>query len=183
MRSLLTAARLDQIAGQATPEPAPVLEVIVEQLTNFGEKAADIHVSCSPDLAVFADRSELSTMLANYIDNALTYAVPPIEVEASEREGWVEITVTDHGPGVPDSFVPQVFERFTRGPDSRHLAEGAGVGLWIARNFAHANGGNAWYARSQHGGSAFRLRTAKREGRSEQHAGVGIHHDPCCLSL
>ena len=57
-----------------------------------------------PGLTVIADRAEISMMLANYLDNALTYACSPVEIQAAEREGCAEIRVTDHGAGVPASF-------------------------------------------------------------------------------
>jgi signal transduction histidine kinase len=97
-------------------------------------------------------------MLANYLDNALTYAGPPIEIRAAEQEGYAEIRVTDHGPGVPASFIPHLFERFARAPETEQKAEGTGLGLWIVRTFARANSGDAWYQPSSTGGACFCLR-------------------------
>ncbi len=97
-------------------------------------------------------------MLANYLDNALAYGEPPVEIQAAEREGYAEIQVTDHGPGVPGPFVPHLFERFTRVPGTEDKAEGTGLGLWIVRTFARANGGDAWYEPAGTRGSCFCLR-------------------------
>jgi len=155
---LLTAARIDAAGGiRPAPERVPVLEVIMEQLAHIEPKPEDVHVSCKPGLIALADRSELSIMLANYLDNALAYASPPIEVRAAARHGRAEIRVTDHGPGVPPSFAPDLFERFTRAPATGQRAEGTGLGLWIVRTFAHANGGAAWYEPGDGEGSAFCL--------------------------
>ncbi len=157
VRNLLTASSIDTAGVRPLPGRVPVLEVIVEQLAEIGTKPGEIQVSCSPGLTVIADRAEFSMMLANYLDNAVAYGGPPIEIRAAEREGYAEIRVADHGPGVPAPIIPRRFERFTRAPGTEHKAEGTGLGLWIVRNFALANGGDAWYEPSGTGGSCFCL--------------------------
>ena len=158
VRNFLTAARIDAGGVRAVPERIGVLEVIVQQLAEVATEPGQIHVSCPEDLAAIADRAEVSVMLANYLGNALVYAAPPIQVRAAERDEWAEIRVIDHGVGVPDAFVPYLFERFTRAAGTDSRVEGAGLGLWIVRTFAQANGGDAWYERSEGGGSEFCLR-------------------------
>src|SRR6266702_338244 len=154
----LTSAQIEAGGSRAEPEQVSVLEVIIEQLAVAETEPGAITVRCSPGLTVVADRAEFAMMLANYIDNARAYATPPIEVRAAQRDGWAEIQVADHGPGVPESFAPRLFERFARAPQLRHKAEGVGLGLWIVRTFAQANGGDAWYQPGEHGGSSFLLR-------------------------
>jgi signal transduction histidine kinase len=158
VRSLLTAAKIEEGDVRANPEAVPVLEVILEQLADIGTSAEDVQVSCSPALTLVADRAACSIMLANYLDNALNYGGPPVEIHAFGQEGWAEIRVIDHGPGVPASFAPHMFERFARAPGAARKAEGTGLGLWIVRAFAAANGGDAWYEPAQGGGACFCLR-------------------------
>jgi signal transduction histidine kinase len=158
MRRLLTSAKLEAGGSRAEPEQLRVLEVIIDQLAVIDPEPGSITVSCSPGLAVVADRSEFGMMLANYLDNAVTHAKPPVEVSAHEAEGWAEIQVSDHGPGVPDSFVPQLFERFTRAPDVGRTSPGVGLGLWIVRTLARANNGDAGYEPGERDGSRFYLR-------------------------
>jgi signal transduction histidine kinase len=154
---LLTAARIDAAGVRPVPERVSVLEVIMEQLAHIEPKPEDVHVACEPGLTVLADRGEFSIMLANYLDNALAYASPPVKVQAAERHGRAEIRVIDSGPGVPPSFAPELFDRFTRAPATEQRSEGTGLGLWIVRTFAHANGGAAWYEPGDGEGSAFCL--------------------------
>jgi signal transduction histidine kinase len=157
LRKLLTAARIEAGDVRSKPEAVPVLEVIIEQLAEIRTGSEDVQVSCGPGLTVVADRAAFSIMLANYLDNALNHGDPPIKISASRQEGSAEIRVTDHGPGVPASFAPHLFERFARAPGARR-AEGTGLGLWIVRSFALANGGDAWFEPAEGGGSCFCLR-------------------------
>ena len=158
MRRLLTSAKLEAGGSRAEPDQLRVLEVIIDQLAVIDPEPGSITVHCSPGLAVVADRSEFGMMLANYIDNALTHAKPPVEVSAHEAKGWAEIQVSDHGPGVPDAFVPQLFDRFTRAPDAGRTSPGVGLGLWIVRTLAQANHGDAGYEPGERDGSRFYLR-------------------------
>ena len=55
--------------------------------------------------------------------------------------GW--LTVTDDGPGIPEELRPDVFERFTRGDDSRARASGStGLGLSIVAAVVRTHGGD-----------------------------------------
>jgi signal transduction histidine kinase len=158
VQMLLTSARIESGDVRANPEAVPVLEVIVEQLAEINASSGDVQVTCSPGLNVFADRAALSIMLANFLDNALAYASPPIEIRATRKSEWAEICVIDHGAGVPASFAPHLFERFTRAPGAGRKSEGTGLGLWIVRVLANANGGDAWYKPDEGGGSCFCFR-------------------------
>jgi signal transduction histidine kinase len=158
MRRLLTSIKLESDGPRSAPGPCRVLEVIIDQLAMINAGPRTVRVRCSPGVAAAVDRAELTMMLANYVDNALAYAKPPIEISADERGNWTEIEVRDHGPGVPADFEPMLFERFARAPEAERQAAGIGLGLWIVRTLARAAGGDAWYEPGEDGGSRFLLR-------------------------
>jgi two-component system sensor histidine kinase TctE len=87
---------------------------------------------------VLADEVLLLELAVNLVDNAVRYTQPGGQVTVSTRRqagGW-ELTVTDNGPGIPDSERERVFERFYRGEASE--GEGSGLGLAIVREIGRA---------------------------------------------
>ncbi len=67
------------------------------------------------------------------------------------------IEVVDHGAGVPEEYVPHLFERFTRPDASAGRPSGSGFGLYIVGRLAQANGCRISYSAGESTGSRFRL--------------------------
>lgn len=114
-------------------------------------KRIELQVAIAADLPrLHADRQLLHELLANLIDNAIRYtpAGGRIDVEAQRRGDALRLTVTDDGPGIPESERERVVERFCRG--SRADSEGSGLGLAIAREIAALHGGALTLETSPH---------------------------------
>lgn len=117
------------------------------------------HLDVRHQAVVAVDPFHLRQILGNLLSNAARHAAPPVTIviEASEHE--VHMRVTDTGPGVPDAFVPHLFDRFTRA-DSAHSMKSstpgsrdssAGFGLYLVHELVHANGGTIAYRRGATG--------------------------------
>jgi len=117
---------------------------------------------------VWVDREMIEVALRQLIDNALKYSPPgsPISIAAGVREGGVLISVTDHGPGIPEKEQTRIFERFYRAEASRHQVPGAGLGLVIAREIIHAHGGEIWVESRPGDGSTFRFYVPAAQNRA-----------------
>lgn len=91
---------------------------------------------------VLADRNRIERVLQNLIGNALKYSRPdsPVEVRMRPVDGYVEVSVVDHGVGIDPNDQPHVFERFYR-TQRTGGAPGIGLGLYIARLLVEAHGG------------------------------------------
>jgi signal transduction histidine kinase len=78
---------------------------------------------------------------------------------ATEIRGWVRLEVEDHGPGIPAAERGRIFERFYRGTaqtdPSAPAADGAGLGLAIARRLVEAHGGRIGVEESRPHGARF----------------------------
>ena len=105
------------------------------------EVALEIH----PELELESDPIAFERVVSNLLDNALRYGRPPITVRAEADPGF-RLVVEDCGDGIKPSFVPKLFDRFTRSDESRsRRTEGAGLGLAIAASYANAVGGTLSY--------------------------------------
>lgn len=94
----------------------------------------------------------LAQAIGNLIDNALKY-VPEsgrVTVEIARRDGSVEITVADNGPGIADAEKPKVTQRFYRGDLSRNTP-GVGLGLSLVEAVARLHGGTVAFEDNQPG--------------------------------
>jgi two-component system, OmpR family, sensor histidine kinase MprB len=96
----------------------------------------------------------LARAVGNLLDNAAKYGPPGGVVEVALRDG--ELTVRDHGPGIPEEEVPFVFDRFYRGDGARGR-HGSGLGLAIVRQVAESHGGAVGAEAAEGGGARFRL--------------------------
>lgn len=115
----------------------------------------DITVDVREDPPVMADPLRLEQMVGNLVSNARKYGAPPYDVVVRPGTGGrtVRVEVVDRGPGVPLDFEPHLFREFTRAQGS--VATGTGLGLYVVRTLAEAQGGTASYRRHPEGGAVF----------------------------
>jgi PAS domain S-box-containing protein len=154
---LLMAAQLE--AGRLTfsVEPLALRPIIDEAVARMADTGmSGVAVECPSDITVIADKIRVEQMLHNYLSNADKYGAPPVAITASPEGRYVVVHVSDQGPGVAPYLEPRLFEKFSRNADATQY--GAGLGLFIVRGLAEAQGGDAWYEGDGDGASfAFRL--------------------------
>jgi signal transduction histidine kinase len=140
---LLTASRLERRALPLHPAPVNVAEVVNDAVSTTlrTHPEVEVHVAGVADVNVLADRDRLAQSLDNLIGNAVRHGASPVQVQVQPGAAMVDIRVSDLGPGVAAEMQPRLFERFVTG-DSRG---GTGLGLFIVRELARAQGGDASY--------------------------------------
>ena len=110
--------------------------------------------------AVRGDRDRIRQLLLNLLTNAIKYTIAGDEIEltAAASDGFVTVSVRDHGPGIPADQHGLVFEKFGRVNTGGRSKPGAGLGLFIARSIAEAHGGTLELASEPGAGAAFTAR-------------------------
>jgi two-component system, OmpR family, sensor histidine kinase MtrB len=113
-------------------------------------------------MAAALDRRRFDIALANVVGNAVRYGAAPVDVTAASRQDgaqlWLDVTVTDCGPGLPPDALPHVFERFYKADAARTRSEGSGLGLAIALENVRLHGGTLEAANRPQGGAMFTMR-------------------------
>ncbi len=89
----------------------------------------------------------------------------------------VQLSVKDHGIGIPETLMPRVFERFFRADPSRGEVEGSGLGLAIARWIAEAHRGTLTAAPALKGGTVFTLTLTRCGPTISGETSLVIHAD------
>jgi signal transduction histidine kinase len=107
---------------------------------------------------VKADPVRLSQVIENLVSNAVKYSPPgsPISVTLQQNGGYVRLSVTDQGLGIPPEKLPLIFERFYRVTDGGGTeVKGTGLGLFITREIVRMHGGEIQVESTPEKGSTF----------------------------
>lgn len=106
---------------------------------------------------IAADPASLSEVLGNLIDNAIKYSNEggSIIVHARLNESFVDISVEDHGIGMPGNVVSNLFQKFYRSHRSRETVAGTGIGLYISKAIVESHGGTISVRSEEGKGSIF----------------------------
>ena len=146
VEDLLVVSRVE--AGKLSLEPTEVeVRQLLEHVTNgLGEAAASVRIEEGTEAPVrmVADPNRLIQVLTNLVHNAVKFSPAGATVALRWRtsaEGTVSFDVVDPGPGIPDSEVGRIFERFHQRESSLTHTEGFGLGLYISKLLTEAMGG------------------------------------------
>jgi signal transduction histidine kinase len=94
---------------------------------------------------LLADEAHLEEAIRNLVDNAHKYAPPgtALHIQARQAGHHLDLSILDHGPGIPASAQERIFDRFYRGTDSGAAQDssGWGMGLYLARRLVEAQDG------------------------------------------
>ncbi len=115
-------------------------------------------VHCPDGLTAQVQPGHLDQMLANLLSNAEKYAGGAVQIVARHgTSGHVLVAVQDAGPGVPHEFRDRLFERFARHDAGATRTIGTGLGLFVTRELARANGGDVVHRPVEPSGAEFCL--------------------------
>ena len=136
---------------------------LIEQHKLKAGKPVEINLDIAPeDLTIIADRTHFSNILSNLIDNAIKYSPDKADIMICCRKKeteQVEISVTDHGIGIPTDKQPHIFDKFYRVPTGNiHNTKGYGLGLFYVKTMVEKHGGMVTVRSEAGKGSTFTIR-------------------------
>ncbi|MGO8696457.1 MAG: ATP-binding protein [Limisphaerales bacterium] len=158
--NLLDVTRLESNHVRAKLDWSDVTDLIHTTVRSLGRELAGrgltVQIAEKMPLARI-DFTLTQQALSNLLLNAAVHTPPgtPIKVEARKREDFLEISVSDKGPGLPPELLGKVFDKFFRAPSA--TAGGSGLGLAIVKGFVEAQGGQVMASNHPQGGAVFTL--------------------------
>jgi two-component system sensor histidine kinase KdpD len=139
-------------------EWVPVEELVGAALGRLEAVIADrrVEIAVPSELLVHVDPILFEQVLLNLVENAVKHGTPPLEIAARRDGDQVELTLRDHGAGLPPGAEDKVFDKFFRASGSR--VPGVGLGLAVVRGIVVAHGGTISAGNDATGGARFVIR-------------------------
>jgi two-component system sensor histidine kinase MprB len=166
--TLLVNDLIDLARGEEPP--ADTEDVRLDQIVRESVERAHRHAPETPFDTTLAPTllpgvpARLGRAVNNLIDNAVKYSPPgqPVEIALA----GAELSVRDHGPGIADTDLPHIFDRFYRGAEARGRP-GSGLGLAIVRQVVEQHGGTVSASAAAGGGTVMRVHLPRAETLSK----------------
>lgn len=162
VQGILDVSRMEARKLEIDPEVVDVKPLMEKVIENLPQRES-IHRFELPEGRfpyVWADQDRLEEILANLVDNAIKYSPEggTIKLSASRSDGWLVVSVSDPGMGIPAKELDKIFEKFHRVDrgDARSTY-GHGLGLYISKRLIEAHGGDIWVESRVNRGSTFRF--------------------------
>ncbi len=135
----------------------PFVDEIAAAQRLRGEKEIMINVSVDEKVSIEADKTHLSNILNNLIDNAIKYSGDSVAITISGNGS--EISVADNGIGIPAKSIPYLFNKFYRVPHgNRQDVRGYGIGLYYVKSILDKMGWNINVRSKEKEGSVFTIK-------------------------
>ena len=143
---LLDISRLETGTLPMNPTEVDVAAIAREVVGRLGivAEGRQLSVEAPESAPAVADRDRIEQILTNLISNAIRYSPEggPVEISVQTHPEWVQLSVRDHGIGIPRDQQQRIFERFTK--VGRDEGVGIGLGLAIAKAIVEQHGGRIW---------------------------------------
>ena len=135
----------------------PFVEEIATAQRMRGEKDIVINVNVDENVSIEADKTHLSNILNNLIDNAIKYSGDNVAITISGNGR--EISLADNGIGIPAKSIPYLFNKFYRVPHgNRQDVRGYGIGLYYVKSMLDKMGWNIDVRSKEREGSVFTIK-------------------------
>lgn len=168
------------------------LEQSLEENAAYGEQYGVKFVLSNKinDFQVYGDKDRMMQVMANLLSNAAKFSNEndTVEISVAHHHGdTIRISVTDHGPGIPQEFQPKLFDKFTQSDSSDTRQKGGtGLGLSITKIIVEKHGGLIDFVSREGIGTTFyielpALMGKKKSGKDDSPRQLPCLHEACIL--
>ena len=163
IEQMLETARLERDDLELEQEEFDLRFVVQEQIDILRPLTRDHRLvldAGDPAPLVRGDRTRISTVVANFLDNAIKYSPDGGEIRCSAclRDSRAIVSVRDEGLGIAPEHMPRLFSRFGRLPTEENMnIPGTGLGLFLCKEIANRHGGDITVRSKPGVGSEFTL--------------------------
>jgi signal transduction histidine kinase len=164
-----------------SPLPADMAEIsraIVDEL-RVAWPDHDLQLEVHGDAHGRWDPGRMGQVISNLVGNAITYGAPdtPVRVSVDGTGDEMVLSVSNHGPPIPDDVMPILFEPFRRGVPQDRSPRGLGLGLYIVQQIVLAHDGTINVASTDPEGTTFtvRLPRAPAAASAQETASPTVH--------
>jgi two-component system sensor histidine kinase GlrK len=163
VNSLLDLSKMEEGMMTYTVEPSSLASVIQRAVTEIGPLAEAKRIKIEAKVAkqipmVKMDPDRILQALRNLVGNAVKFTPEGgrVTLSAEQKNGSVEVSVTDTGPGISAEDLPMIFDKYRQGNSSAsYMLRGTGLGLAIVKHIITSHGGNVWVESEAGQGSSF----------------------------
>ena len=164
LNRIMQVSYLESGALEIQTEPVPISDFInacVQQMRpTLESKGISIDVNIDPNISsALGDPKFIRQVFVNLIGNAIKFSPSNSSVTVAatfhQNRNFLQFTVSDRGPGVPEEEQPFIFNKYYRAKGVRGHMDGAGLGLSIARHIIEAHSGIIWVTSEIGKGTAF----------------------------
>ncbi|WP_320674823.1 histidine kinase [Prochlorococcus sp. MIT 1341] len=147
-------------------------EAILELEKLWRTRNIEIRTDIPSDLPkVFADQRRMRQVLLNLLENALKFTQDGGNISLTmlhRTSQWVQIEVSDSGPGIPEDEQQRIFLDRVRLPQTSEQTSGFGVGLSVCRRIVEVHGGKIWVVSEPDKGASFYFKVPVWRGQGEE---------------
>ena len=166
VNNLLDFARLERDRHPLQLEPVNIAELVDKELDGYRHQIQRDGFQINKEIEsgipeTLADPNAIMTAFLNLLDNSVKYSGDnkEITIRVGRSNGFIDLSIVDHGPGIPLEEQQKIFEKFYRGSNVTGLGiRGSGMGLSITKRVADMHGGEVRLESSPGKGSTFTLR-------------------------
>ncbi len=147
-------------------------ESILELEKFWLKRNIEINTDVPTDLPkVFADQRRMRQVLLNLLENALKFTESGGKISLTmlhRTDQWIEVSVCDNGPGIPEDEQQRIFLDRVRLPQTSGKASGFGVGLSVCRRIVEVHGGRIWVTSDPGEGACFYFTVPVWQGQKQE---------------